>query len=101
MNNEIENCGGVTIEIPKTRKSKNKGWRKLVKRAGNCLSPEDKDKWLKQIRANLGLMATVISTIAFQMILNPLVVLCPLKMRQIHPVTTTIVMLWTTTYNYI
>jgi hypothetical protein len=49
MNNEVENCGGVKIKIPKTEKPKNKGWRKLVKRAGNCLSPKDKDKWLEQL----------------------------------------------------
>jgi hypothetical protein len=60
-------------EIPNPEKPKKKVLRKFVKRTWKCLSPpkEDKDKWLKEIRANLGLMATVITTMSFQIILNP------------------------------
>ncbi|WJX91745.1 hypothetical protein P8452_73473 [Trifolium repens] len=73
MNNRIESCGDITVDIPKPEKLKKKVWRQFVKRTGKCLSPpkEDKDKWLKEMRANLGLMATVITTMSFQMILNP------------------------------
>jgi hypothetical protein len=35
VNNEVHNCGGVMVEIPKTEKPDNKVWRKLVKRVGN------------------------------------------------------------------
>jgi hypothetical protein len=60
MNNEVEN------EEPK------KGcWRKLLEVAESCLSHKDEDKWLDQMKGNLGLIATVIATMTFQMALNP------------------------------
>jgi hypothetical protein len=61
---------GQKFQTPK--KPKKKVLRKFVKRTWKCLSPskEDKGKWIKKIRANLGLMATIITTMSFQIILN-------------------------------
>jgi len=69
MNHEVENHGGST-ETPTNKKSK-KGWRKVLEEIGSWLSYENKDEWLKDMRGNLGLIATVIATMTFQMVLNP------------------------------
>ncbi|PNX77174.1 hypothetical protein L195_g033137 [Trifolium pratense] len=54
-----------------TNEEQHKGWRKVLERLGSWLSYNGKDKWLDQMRGNLGLMATVIATMTFQMALNP------------------------------
>ncbi|WJX92179.1 hypothetical protein P8452_73859 [Trifolium repens] len=70
MNNEVGNDGGST-EIPRNVKVK-KGWKKvLLEKVWSWLTHKDKDKWLKDMRGNLSLVATVIATITFQMALNP------------------------------
>jgi hypothetical protein len=69
MNNEVENHGSST-ETPTIEEPK-KGWRKLLEGIGSWLSYKDKDKWLEDMRGNLGLIATVIATMTFQMVLNP------------------------------
>ncbi|MCH82613.1 ankyrin repeat plant-like protein [Trifolium medium] len=71
MNNEVENLGGSTIETPKNEEPKKGCWRKLLELAESCLSHKDKDKWLDEMKGNLGLMATVVATMTFQMALNP------------------------------
>ncbi|MCH79353.1 ankyrin repeat plant-like protein [Trifolium medium] len=71
MNNEVENLGSSTIETPNNEEPKKGCWRRLLELAERCLSHEDKDKWLEQMRGNLGLMATVIATMTYQMALNP------------------------------
>ncbi|CAJ1947800.1 unnamed protein product [Sphenostylis stenocarpa] len=48
-----------------------KGWRKGLKRVGNWMAHKDKDKWLKDMRGMLSLMATVIATMTFQSGINP------------------------------
>ncbi|PNX77518.1 hypothetical protein L195_g033486 [Trifolium pratense] len=70
MNNEVENVGGST-EIP-TNEESMKGWEKvLLEKVWSWLTHKDKDEWLKDMRGNLSLVATVIATITFQMALNP------------------------------
>jgi hypothetical protein len=71
MNNEVESIGGSTIETPKNEEPKKGCWRKLLEVAESCLSHKDEDKWLDQMKGNLGLIATVIATMTFQMALNP------------------------------
>lgn len=46
-------------------------WRKMAKHALNWTPYKDKDKWLKDMRGNLSLVATVISTMTFQVAINP------------------------------
>ncbi|WVY91443.1 hypothetical protein V8G54_036957, partial [Vigna mungo] len=53
------------------QKEETKGWRKGLKKVGNWLAHKDHDTWLKDIRGNLSLVATVIATITFQSALNP------------------------------
>lgn len=48
-----------------------KGCRKLIKSIGNWLTHKNKDEWLKDMRGNLSLVATVISTMTFQTAINP------------------------------
>jgi len=48
-----------------------KGWRKVLKQIRSWLSYRDKTKFLDDMRGNLGLIATVIATMTFQMALNP------------------------------
>ncbi|CAJ1950863.1 unnamed protein product [Sphenostylis stenocarpa] len=48
-----------------------KGWRKALKCVGNWMTHKDKDKWLKDMRGILSLMATVIATMTFQSGINP------------------------------
>ncbi|XP_039684370.1 uncharacterized protein [Medicago truncatula] len=69
MNNEVENHGGSTETAP--NKESKKGWRKVLEKIRSWLSYKDRDKWLEDMRGNLGLIATVIATMTFQMILNP------------------------------
>ncbi|KEH18438.1 putative PGG domain-containing protein [Medicago truncatula] len=69
MNTEVENHGGST-ETPTIGEPK-KGWRKVLEGIGSWLSYKDKEKWLDDMRGNLGLIATVIATMTFQMVLNP------------------------------
>ncbi|XP_027337328.1 uncharacterized protein LOC113851037 [Abrus precatorius] len=50
---------------------KNNGWRSFLKCVGSWLTHKDKDEWLKDMRGNLSLVATVISTMTFQFAFNP------------------------------
>jgi hypothetical protein len=77
MDNEVENHGSST-ETPTIEEPK-KGWRKLLEGIGSWLSYKDKEKWLDDMRGNLGLIATVIATMTFQMVLNPPGGVWPLK----------------------
>ncbi|CAJ1950849.1 unnamed protein product [Sphenostylis stenocarpa] len=61
----------VTMNTGREKIDKTKWWRKYVSNVGNWLTHKDKDKWLKNIRGNLSLVATVIATITFQSALNP------------------------------
>jgi len=55
-------------EVEQSRNERTKkGWRKVW----SWMAFKDKDEWLEQMRGNLGLIATVISTITFQIALNP------------------------------
>ncbi|KAK7349276.1 hypothetical protein VNO77_06520 [Canavalia gladiata] len=47
------------------------GCRKFLKCVGNWVAHKDKDEWLKDMRGNLSLVATVISTMTFQFAFNP------------------------------
>ncbi|MCI50145.1 ankyrin repeat plant-like protein, partial [Trifolium medium] len=70
MNYELENHVGST-EIP-TNVELEKDWKKvLLEQVWNYMTYKDKDKWLKDMKGNLSLVATVIATMTFQMALNP------------------------------
>jgi len=69
MNSEVENHGG-SIETTTNEEPKN-GWRKALEGIESWLSYKDKDKWLDDMRGNLSLVATVVATMTFQMVLNP------------------------------
>ncbi|KAK7381814.1 hypothetical protein VNO80_00361 [Phaseolus coccineus] len=60
----------ITVNVG-GEKEESKGWIKVVKKVGNWLAHKDKDQWLKDMRGNLSLVATVIATITFQSALNP------------------------------
>ncbi|WVY91445.1 hypothetical protein V8G54_036959 [Vigna mungo] len=59
------------MNVEGEQKEETKGWRKGLKKVGNWLAHKDHDTWLKDIRGNLSLVATVIATITFQSALNP------------------------------
>ncbi|KAK8465035.1 hypothetical protein PHAVU_010G133800 [Phaseolus vulgaris] len=61
----------ITVNVAGEEKEESKGWRKALKNVGNWLAHKDKDKWLKDMRGNLSLVATVITTMTFQNALNP------------------------------
>ncbi|CAL5195697.1 unnamed protein product [Lathyrus oleraceus] len=69
MKNEVDNHGGFVEESP--NEEDKKGWRKVLEYVWSWMAYKDKDKWLKQMSGNLGLIATLIATITFQMALNP------------------------------
>jgi len=69
MKYKVENHGGSTETAP--NKEPKKGWRKVLEKIRSWLSYRDRQKWLEDMRGNLGLIATVIATMTFQMILNP------------------------------
>ncbi|KAJ1420367.1 PGG domain [Sesbania bispinosa] len=46
-------------------------WRKFIEHVGSWMAHKDKDEWLKDMRGNLSLVATVISTMTFQFAYNP------------------------------
>lgn len=70
MNIEEENHGG-SIETAANEEPK-KGWRKALEGIESWVSYKDKeDKWWDDMRGNFGLIATVIATMTFQMVLNP------------------------------
>ncbi|KAH1204393.1 hypothetical protein GmHk_16G045360 [Glycine max] len=48
-----------------------KGWRKVIENVGNWLANKNKDEWLKDMRGNPSLAATLISTLTFQTAINP------------------------------
>ncbi|KAI9078528.1 hypothetical protein K1719_039466 [Acacia pycnantha] len=48
---------------------KKKGWRKMVKHMGKWF--KHNGEWLEEMRGNLSTVATVISTMTFQSVLNP------------------------------
>ncbi|TKY64308.1 mitogen-activated protein kinase 15 [Spatholobus suberectus] len=48
-----------------------KGWGKFLKQAVNLLAHQNQNEWLKDMRGNLSLVATVISTMTFQVAINP------------------------------
>ncbi|TKY64305.1 mitogen-activated protein kinase 15 [Spatholobus suberectus] len=48
-----------------------KGWRKVMKSVINWLAYKDENEWLKDMRGNLSLVATVIATMTFQSAINP------------------------------
>ncbi|XP_014504168.1 uncharacterized protein LOC106764395 [Vigna radiata var. radiata] len=59
------------MNVEGEQKAETKGWRKGLKKVRNWLAHKDNDNWLKDIRGNLSLVATVIATITFQSALNP------------------------------
>ncbi|XP_014504312.1 uncharacterized protein LOC106764560 [Vigna radiata var. radiata] len=59
------------MNVEGEQKAETKGWRKGLNKVGNWLAHKDNDNWLKDIRGNLSLVATVIATITFQSALNP------------------------------
>jgi len=61
----------VTVNVGGEKKEESKGCGKVLKKVGDWLSHKDKDKWLKDMRGNLSLVATVIATMTFQSALNP------------------------------
>ncbi|XP_058750259.1 uncharacterized protein LOC131623275 isoform X2 [Vicia villosa] len=69
MNNEVNNHERY-VELSRTEREK-KGWRNVLERIRSWMAFKDKDEWLEQMRGNLGLIATVIATITFQIALNP------------------------------
>jgi len=60
-------------EVGKETTSSKKGWIKyIVAKSGHLwMNEEDKKEWLNYMRGNLSLIATVISTMTFQMAFNP------------------------------
>ncbi|XP_017429740.2 uncharacterized protein LOC108337675 isoform X2 [Vigna angularis] len=60
-----------TMNVEGEQRAETKGWRKGLNKVGNWLAQKDNDNWLKDIRGNLSLVATVIATITFQSALNP------------------------------
>ncbi|KAL9304317.1 hypothetical protein ACSQ67_021580 [Phaseolus vulgaris] len=61
----------IMLNLSEEEKEESKGWRKALKNVGNWMTHKDKDKWLKDMRGNLSLVATVIATMTFQSALNP------------------------------
>ncbi|BAT98340.1 uncharacterized protein HKW66_Vig0167600 [Vigna angularis] len=61
----------VTVNVEGEKKEERKWWGKPVKKVVNWLTHKDKDKWPKELRGNLFLVATVIATMTFQSALNP------------------------------
>lgn len=87
MNNQVDIYGGSTetptncneetqtmnnqVETP-TKEEAKKGWRsKVLEQAVDWLTYKNKDKWLDNMRVTMGITATFIATITFQMALNP------------------------------
>ena len=62
----VENIG---VEEPASTKG---CWGKSVERVGNLLKDEgDKVRWLENMRGNLSLVASIITTMTFQLAMNP------------------------------
>ncbi|XP_045790040.1 uncharacterized protein LOC123884851 [Trifolium pratense] len=71
MNNETGNQGGNSTEIS-TNVEPKQGWKKvLLEQVVNWMTHKNKDKWLKDMKGNLSLVATIIATMTFQTALNP------------------------------
>ena len=49
-----------------------RSWKKVIDTESKWLGSEDKGEWLKDMRGNLAMVATVIVTTTFQVGLNPL-----------------------------
>ncbi|CAK8560380.1 unnamed protein product [Lathyrus sativus] len=70
MKNEVDINGG-SVDPSRNEEAK-KGWRKVLEQIESWMVHEDmEDKWLEQMRGNLGLIATIITTMTFQTGLNP------------------------------
>ena len=52
-------------------KQEKKWWEKVMNSIGNWMAHKKKDEWLKDMRGNLSLLATVIATMTFQSAINP------------------------------
>jgi len=60
------------MEKPQPIGSKENSLRRILGTVGSLEPSVDNDNWLKEIRGTLGLIATVIATMLFQMGINPL-----------------------------
>ncbi|WVZ26654.1 hypothetical protein V8G54_005198 [Vigna mungo] len=61
----------VTMEDKSELKEEKKWWKTCVENMGNWLANKNKDEWLKDMRGNLSLAATIITTMTFQTAINP------------------------------
>ncbi|CAJ1950847.1 unnamed protein product [Sphenostylis stenocarpa] len=61
----------ATMEDKSELKEEIKGWRKAINSIGIWLANKNKDEWLKDMRGNLSLAATIITTMTFQTAINP------------------------------
>ncbi|XP_047152018.1 uncharacterized protein LOC124823771 [Vigna umbellata] len=62
----------VTMEDKSELKEEKKRWKTWIEKMGNWLGINvNKDEWLKDMRGNLSLAATIITTMTFQTAINP------------------------------
>ncbi|XP_052724915.1 uncharacterized protein LOC108320203 isoform X5 [Vigna angularis] len=61
----------VTMEDKRELKEEKKWWKTCIENMGNWLANKNKDEWLKDMRGNLSLAATIITTMTFQTAINP------------------------------
>ncbi|WVZ26653.1 hypothetical protein V8G54_005197 [Vigna mungo] len=62
----------VTMEDKRELKEEKKWWKTCIEKMGNWLGINvNKDEWLKDMRGNLSLAATIITTMTFQTAINP------------------------------
>ncbi|XP_014515967.1 uncharacterized protein LOC106773737 [Vigna radiata var. radiata] len=61
----------VTTEDKSELKEEKKWWKTCIENMGNWLANKNKDEWLKDMRGNLSLAATIITTMTFQTAINP------------------------------
>jgi len=61
----------VRMEDKSELKEEKKWWKKGIESMGNWLANKNKDEWLKDMRGNLSLGATIVTTMTFQTAMNP------------------------------
>ncbi|KAK7381810.1 hypothetical protein VNO80_00357 [Phaseolus coccineus] len=61
----------ISVAMEEKLKEEKKWWKKGIEKMTNWLAIKNKDEWLKDMRGNLSLAATIITTMTFQTAINP------------------------------
>ena len=61
----------ISVTMDQNLTKENKWWKKGIEKMANWLAIKNKNEWLKDMRGNLSLAATIITTITFQTAINP------------------------------